>query len=61
MGGGMSMGPDPKKTDIISVVRAHLTSLRNEINLSTSATQDNMSKYHLQDVAERIKRALDPK
>ena len=61
MGGGMSMGPDPKKTDITSVVRAHLTSLRNEINLAASATQDNMSKYHLQDVAERIKRALDPK
>ncbi len=61
MSGGMSMGPDPKKTDITSVVRAHLISLRIEINIAANATQDNMSKYHLQDLSERIKRALDPK
>ena len=61
MGGAISMGPDPKKTDINSVVRAHLISLRNEINAATPSFTDNMSKYHLQDVSDRIKRALDPK
>ena len=61
MGGAMSMGADPKKTDITSVVRAHLIALRNEINAASPAFTDNMSKYHLQDVSERIKRALDPK
>jgi hypothetical protein len=60
-GGAISMGPDLKKTDINSVVRAHLIVLRNEINAATPAFTDNMSKYHLQDVSERIKRALDPK
>jgi hypothetical protein len=59
--GGISQGPDPKKTDITSVVRAHLISLKNEINAAAVAMPDNMSKYHLQDVSERIKRALDPK
>jgi hypothetical protein len=61
MGGAISMGPDSKKNDINSVVRAHLTALRNEINAATPAITDNMSKYHLQDVSDRIKRALDPK
>ena len=57
----VSFGPDPKKTDITSVVRAHLISLRSEIQAAVSSMPDNMSKYHLQDVSERIKNALDPK
>ena len=57
----ISFGPDTKKTDITSVVRAHLAGLRTEILAATAAMPDSMSKYHLQDVAERIKRALDPK
>jgi hypothetical protein len=57
----ISFGPDTKKTDITSVVRAHLAALRSEIQAATSAMPDTMSKYHLQDVAERIKNALDPK
>jgi hypothetical protein len=61
MGGAMSMGPDTKKSDITSVVRAHLASLRSEIQTAAASTPDAMSKYHLQDVAERIKNALDPK
>lgn len=61
MGGAISMGPDTKKTDITSVVRAHLASLRSEIQTAAAGNPDAMSKYHLQDVAERIKNALDPK
>jgi hypothetical protein len=61
MGGAISMGPDAKKTDITSVVRAHLASLRSEIQAAAAGNPDAMSKYHLQDVAERIKNALDPK
>lgn len=57
----ISFGPDPKNTDITSVVRAHLNSLRNEIQGAITSMPDNMSKYHLQDVAQRIKNALDPK
>ncbi len=59
--GGSMMGPDPKKTDIISVVKAHLIKLRAEINMATTGMPDDMSRYHLLDVSDRIKRALDPK
>lgn len=61
MGGAISSGPDPKKTDVTSIVRAQLSSLRAEAIAAAAGSTDNMSKYHLQDVAERIKRALDPK
>jgi hypothetical protein len=50
-----------KNTDIPSIVRAQLTELRTEILAAIPAETDKLSKYHLQDVAERIKRALDPK
>jgi hypothetical protein len=49
------------KSDIKSVVRAHLTSLRNEIKSAIPAIQDEMSRYHLQDVVTRIDNALNPK
>jgi hypothetical protein len=56
-----SPGPDARKTDVPSVVRAHLSSLRSEIQAALPATTDTMSKYHLMDLSERIKDALDPK
>ncbi len=49
------------KSDIKSVVRAHLISLRNEIRAAIPGTTDEMSKYHLQDVITRIDNALNPK
>jgi len=53
-------GTNVKNTDVPSIVRAHLTILRSEIIAAIPETKDKMSKYHLQDVAERIRRALDP-
>jgi hypothetical protein len=49
------------KSDIKSVVRAQLISLRNEIKAAIPAFPDEMSKYHLQDVVTRIDNALNPK
>jgi hypothetical protein len=43
------------------VVRAHLVSLKNEINAAVAGIADPMSKYHLQDVLKRIDMALNPK
>ena len=54
-------GGNVKNTDVPSIVRAHLVSLRNEILAAIPGTTDKLSRYHLQDVVERIKRALDPK
>ena len=50
-----------RATDVASVARAQLESLKTEITAAIPGTSDKMSKYHLQDVAERIKKALDPK
>jgi len=49
------------KSDIKSMVRAHLTSLRNEIRSAIPSIPDEMSRYHLQDVVTRIDNALNPK
>ena len=50
-----------KTTDVVSIARAHLTRLRSKILAAIPGITDKMSQYHLQDEAERIKRALDPK
>lgn len=55
----VSSGND--KTDVVSVVRGHLASLRTEINAAAAGTADTMTKYHLQDIVRRIDKALNPK
>jgi Met-zincin len=50
-----------EKSDYISVVRAHLESLRREINTASVSIPDAMTKYHLLDVSKRIDKALNPK
>lgn len=52
---------DIKNTDIPSIARAQLVELKNEIAAAILKEGDKVSKYHLQDVAERIKQALNPK
>jgi hypothetical protein len=62
-GGGFNVAPsvNTDKSDIKSLVRAHLTTLRAEVIAAAAGTTDQMSKYHLQDVAKRIDDALNPK
>jgi hypothetical protein len=57
----IQISPSTDKSDIKSVVRAHLAALRTEINAAAAATADQMTKYHLQDVSKRIDKALNPK
>ncbi len=49
------------KSDIRSIVRAHLASLRTEIRAALPAMTDDMTRYHLQDILTRIDTALNPK
>lgn len=49
------------RADAKSVVRAALVSLRADLSNGAARTTDQMSKYHLQDLADRISKALDPK
>jgi hypothetical protein len=54
-------GPNTKNTDLPSIARAELSGLRTQILANEATTTDRLSRYHLQDLAERIRRALDPK
>ncbi len=48
-------------TDVVSVARAQLISLKSQVDAAIPGMKDKMTKYHLQDVSFRIKKALDPK
>ncbi len=65
-GGGMVInfgGPsvDVKKSDINSIVKGTLKSLKAEIAAAAPAYSDKVTRYHLQDLNERIDRILNPK
>ncbi len=53
--------PDIKKTDIGSLVLGQLNQLRGLASANAAGYTDKMSKLHLQDVAQRIKNALESK
>jgi len=55
------MNVNTKNTDVVSIARAELVSLKSQVDASIPGTADKMSKYHLEDVSFRIKKALDPK
>ena len=50
-----------KNSDIPSIARGHLTDLLHDIRAAIPRTRDRMSRYHLQDEAQRMERALNPK
>ncbi len=49
------------ETDLPSIARGQLTSLRNEMRLALLKTTDRLSKFHLQDLISRIDKAFNPK
>jgi hypothetical protein len=57
----ISFGPDLRKSDVPAIVRAQLVGLRGQLNAAAAGYGDKLSKVHLQDLAEKIKQALDPK
>ncbi len=54
-------GGDIRKTDIISVAKGTMKALRSSIAAAIPRTTDKMTRYHLQDMQDRIDRILDPK
>lgn len=54
------MKSDNDISDIKAVVRANLKILRSELKQGASRQSDTISKYHLQDLSERIDDILDP-
>ncbi|HEX5025619.1 MAG TPA: zinc-dependent metalloprotease, partial [Agriterribacter sp.] len=51
---------DTKRSDIISVLKGNLRSLQAEIKTALPSISDRMTRYHLQDVNDRIVKILDP-
>lgn len=62
-GGGttISITASTEKTDVKSVVRGYLNGIKSEINGAIAVIPDTMTKYHLQDLAKRIDKALNDK
>ena len=49
------------QTDLPSIARGQLNSLKNDLKMSSARMSDRMSKYHVLDLISRISQALDPK
>jgi hypothetical protein len=52
---------DVKKSDVLSVLKGVLRQLRTDLKTAIPVTSDVITKYHYQDVVERIDKILDPK
>lgn len=56
--GEQFVGASNSNTDIPSVIRAHAVALKNRIGMSIPKYQDNIYKWHLEDVFNRLAKAL---
>lgn len=52
---------DSKKSDILSYLKGHARELKALADAAAAGTADKASKYHLQDLSDRLKKILDPK
>jgi Met-zincin/Domain of unknown function (DUF5117)/Domain of unknown function (DUF5118) len=52
---------DAKKSDIVTLARVHLLQIKTEIAAAKIGISDKMSKYHLDDLQDRIEKAMNPK
>lgn len=58
-----NFGPtiDNRKSDVISILKGSIRSLKADITGEISSTKDKMTRYHLMDVVDRINQILNPK
>ena len=60
-GFSFSIGADASHSDLPAIARGQLQQLRSQIIAAIPLTTDRLSKLHLQDLQEKIKRTLEPK
>ena len=60
-GSPFSFGPNTRNSDIPSIARGHLNELLADIKRAIPKSNDRLTRYHLQDEAQRINLALNPK
>ena len=58
--GNVAPSLDVKKSDILSFLKGHAKELRASIDAAAAVNTDKPSKYHLQDLSERIGKILNP-
>jgi len=59
--GNAAPSVDTKKTDILSYLKGHAKELKLMVDSAAAVAVDKPTKYHLQDISDRIKKILDPK
>ena len=52
---------DTKKSDILSYLKGHARELKIAVDAAAVGTVDKTTKYHLQDLSDRLRKTLDPK
>ncbi len=52
---------DIKKSDILSNLKGHARELKSQVDAAAVSSADKATKYHLQDLSDRLKKILDPK
>jgi len=58
---GAPVGMNPEQTDVASVVKGRLRELEKAIKASAGSQPDLLSKYHLEDLSDRIQQTLEKK
>jgi Met-zincin/Domain of unknown function (DUF5117)/Domain of unknown function (DUF5118) len=59
-GGGGTPAVDSKKSDLLSLLKGHARELK-QLADAAAITPDKMTKYHLQDISDRLNKMLNPK
>ena len=52
---------DSKKSDILSAIKGHARELKALADAAAAGSADKATKYHLQDISDRLSKALNPK
>jgi hypothetical protein len=60
-GGSSAPTIDTKKSDILSYLKGHARELKALADVAAAAAGDKATKYHLQDLSDRLRKILDPK
>jgi hypothetical protein len=59
--GNVAPGVDVKKSDLLSYLKGHARELKALADAAATGTADKATKYHLQDLSDRLRKILDPK
>ncbi|NOT94050.1 zinc-dependent metalloprotease [Ferruginibacter sp.] len=59
--GSVTPTVDAKKSDILSYLKGNARELKAAVDAAIPGTADKATKYHLQDLSDRLKKILDPK